>query len=211
MGRLEPAWARLGLTMGHWSSIWSNLKVGRKVNKGVKLYWRQSNCDQLLQMAHCVSVVTRDGLTISVWIIIFLTYNNCRAEQTLLWSVVSNTGAENFNLPRPLIVEFKLFLPNYTSLVTTHTISVMFASNSSPVNILCKIRFSSRSRMKVFTLWWLLFKDINLNLRLLGYPLPLIILVLWKFLDQDLLPKSVRNEKLKYFQLKEKVEIVKRL
>lgn len=65
--------------------------------------------------------------------------------------------------------------------------------------------------MKVFTLWWLLFKDINLNLRLLGYPLPLIILVLWKFLDQDLLPKSVRNEKLKYFQLKEKAEIVKSL
>ena len=32
-----------------------------------------------------------------------------------------------------------------------------------------------------------LFKDINLNSRLLGYLQPLIILSLWKFLDQDLL------------------------
>lgn len=40
-----------------------------------------------------------------------------------------------------------------------------------------------------------LFKDINLNSRLLGYLQPLIILSLWKFLDQDLLYKSVRRKK----------------
>ena len=39
-----------------------------------------------------------------------------------------------------------------------------------------------------------LFKDINLNSRLLGYLQPLIILSLWKFLDQDLLWKSVRRK-----------------
>ena len=49
--------------------------------------------------------------------------------------------------------------------------------------------------MKVLSLWWLLFKDINLNLRLLGYPQPPIIVRLWKFLDQDLCVKSVRIEK----------------
>ena len=154
-------------------------------------------------MGHCVSVVTRDGLTISVWIIIFLTYNNCRAEQTLLWSVVSNTGAENFNLPRPLIVEFKLFFTKLYLYKPTQSLH-QICTNKPVVHVVS-------SPMKVFSPWWVLFKDINLNLRLLGYPLPLIILVLWKFLDQDLLPKSVRNEKLKYFQLKEKVEIVNRL
>ena len=41
-------------TMGHWDSIWSNLKIARTVNKGVKLYRRQSDCDQLYEMTHCV-------------------------------------------------------------------------------------------------------------------------------------------------------------